>query len=86
MLLTNDTGMMHIGSALKMPIISFWGCTKPSLGFSPYKTDSSSIQIISKKSASPCSKHGKHCKFGKNGCIKEIDPQEIYRAILCLLK
>ncbi len=86
MLLTNDTGMMHIGSALKMPIISFWGCTKPSLGFSPYKTNSNSIQIISKKSASPCSKHGKHCKFGKNGCIKEIEPQEIYRAILCLLK
>ena len=32
--LTNDTGMMHIASAFDIPIISFWGCTKPSLGFS----------------------------------------------------
>ena len=33
LLLSNDTGMMHIGSAFKKPIISFWGCTKPSLDF-----------------------------------------------------
>ena len=86
LLLTNDTGMMHIASALKMPIISFWGCTKPSLGFTPYKADSSSVQIISKRSKTPCSKHGKHCKFGQNGCIEEIDTEEIYVAVLSLLK
>ena len=86
LLLTNDTGMMHIASALKMPIISFWGCTKPSLGFTPYKADSSSIQIISKKSNRPCSKHGKYCKFGQNGCIEEIDTKEIHDAVLSLLK
>lgn len=86
LLLTNDTGMMHIASALKMPIISFWGCTKPSLGFTPYKAASSSIQIISKRSNRPCSKHGKNCKFGQNGCIEEIDTTEIYNAVLSLIK
>ena len=45
-LLSNDTGLMHIGAAFKKSIVSFWGCTKPSLGFEPYAapTDSEEIQ------------------------------------------
>jgi heptosyltransferase-2 len=36
LLLSNDTGMMHIGAALRKPIISFWGNTIPEFGMSPY--------------------------------------------------
>ena len=45
LLLTNDTGMMHIGAALKK-IISFWGCTKPSQGFSPYLDFPVSVEVL----------------------------------------
>ena len=85
-LLTNDTGMMHIASAFLIPIISFWGCTKPSLGFSPYMPHAKSEQIISSFSKNPCSKHGRYCKFKRKGCVKEISSETIYNAVIRLLK
>ena len=75
-LLSNDTGMMHLGAALKKPIISFWGCTKPSLGFYPYQSNNFSEFIVSKKYSRPCSRHGQKCR-GKNKCITSISPDEI---------
>jgi len=80
-LLSNDTGLMHIGAAFKKSIISFWGCTKPSLGFAPYAADSSSVQLLSETSKRPCSKHGKSCKYNALGCIKSIDSDKILRVL-----
>ena len=84
-LLSNDTGLMHIGAAFKKSIVSFWGCTKPSLGFAPYAAASNSIEILSKTSKRPCSKHGKSCKHNRLGCIKFIDSKEIQKAVQKLL-
>jgi heptosyltransferase-2 len=86
LVLTNDTGMMHIASAFDIPIISFWGCTKPSLGFSPYLSSVSSQNIITSLSKRPCSKHGQFCRFQSEGCIKEIDENIILNTIDMLLK
>ena len=77
LVLTNDTGMMHI---------SFWGCTKPSLGFSPYQANVKSETIITELSGRPCSKHGKYCRFQSDGCIKEIDEDIIINTVTRLLK
>ena len=84
--LTNDTGMMHIASAFNAPIISFWGCTRPELGFAPYLPKSSSVNLIAPNSDRPCSKHGKRCKIRANGCVKEIDEGIIFKTIKNLLK
>ena len=80
-LLSNDTGLMHIGAALQKNLISFWGCTKPDMGFSPYLSNEKSIKIISSKSKRQCSKHGNSCRFTNDGCIKLIDAKEIHDAI-----
>ena len=80
-LFTNDTGLMHIGSAFNKKIISFWGCTKPDLGFYPYVNASNSLMIISEKSKRQCSKHGSSCRFTDDGCVKEIDSQEMLSRI-----
>lgn len=84
-LLSNDTGLMHIGAAFKKSIVSFWGCTKPSLGFAPYAAASNSVEILSNISKRPCSKHGKYCKHKNLGCIKFIDSKDIEKAVLKLL-
>lgn len=34
--IAHDTGLMHIASAFKKPIVSVWGATTPSLGMYPY--------------------------------------------------
>ncbi len=86
LVLTNDTGMMHIASAFDNPIISFWGCTKPSLGFAPYMPHKKSENIITNNSERPCSKHGQSCRFYSSGCVKEINSQVIYNTILRSLK
>lgn len=35
-LVTHDTGMMHIAAALKKPVITVWGNTVPAFGMYPY--------------------------------------------------
>ncbi len=86
LVLTNDTGMMHISSAFSNPIISLWGCTKPSLGFSPYMPKNKFENLISEMSNKPCSKHGKNCNYLNDGCVKSISAEKIYNTINKLLK
>ena len=85
LVISNDTGPMHIAAAFKKAIISLWGCTKPSLGFYPYMTNSDSIMIVSEKSKRPCSKHGSHCRYNSKGCINYISSKEISEAISDLI-
>jgi len=39
LVITNDTGLMHIASAYKRPVISLWGNTVPEFGMYPYYGD-----------------------------------------------
>ncbi len=86
LVLTNDTGMMHIASAFDIPIISFWGCTKPDLGFYPYRSNIKSTYIVSDMSVRPCSKHGKSCRLTSEGCIKQINEDLIVNTVKGLLE
>ena len=80
MVLSNDTGLMHISSAFGKNIISFWGCTKPNLGFYPLVVREKS-KMITSNDRRPCSKHGKYCRISPDGCVKNIHPEIILEAV-----
>lgn len=60
-LLTSDTGLMHIAACYDVPIVSVWGNTVPELGMYPYRPaskESYTIHEVKELSCRPCSKIG----------------------------
>ena len=86
--LTPDTGMMHIASAFKKKIISLWGNTVPELGMYPYLPDTDSkIFEIKNLRCRPCSKIGyPKCPKGHFKCMNNIDDNMVVEYIQKLIK
>jgi len=77
LVLTNDTGLMHIAAAFRKNIHSFWGNTIPEFGMYPYLPEgegSSTIHEVEGLSCRPCSKIGyEKCPKEHFRCMLEID-------------
>ena len=80
-LLTNDTGLMHIATCFGVRIVSVWGNTVPELGMYPYypgMKDLYSIHEVKDLSCRPCSKIGHQvCPKGHFRCMYLQDTQAI---------
>ena len=85
---TNDTGLMHIAAAYKRPIISLWGNTVPSFGMYPYYGVETQnilslhqqydILQVNKLWCRPCSKIGYNkCPLGHFNCMEKIQADEV---------
>jgi ADP-heptose:LPS heptosyltransferase len=82
LIITHDTGLMHIAAALQKPIISIWGNTVPSFGMYPYygkkSTQQYTIFQVNKLWCRPCSKIGyAKCPLGHFKCMGNIPVNEI---------
>jgi len=83
--ITHDTGMMHIAAALNKKIISVWGNTVPEFGMYPYltgveKSENNIIIEVKNLKCRPCSKIGYDmCPKGHFNCMNKIDENEIIR-------
>ena len=74
LVITHDTGLMHITAAFNKPILSVWGNTVPEFGMSPYMADQSYKFEVSGLSCRPCSKIGYvKCPLGHFKCMNNID-------------
>lgn len=89
LVITNDTGLMHIAAAYKKPIVSLWGNTVPSFGMTPYYGDAPATDVImqvNKLWCRPCSKIGyKKCPLGHFKCMEKIEPDEVLRKAMARL-
>lgn len=56
--ITPDTGMMHIAAAYHKPILAIWGNTTPQMGFFPYLSPHINFQAEGLR-CRPCSRFGK---------------------------
>ena len=88
-LITHDTGMMHIGAALKTKIVSIWGNTIPQFGMYPYLPNNRHrFSIIENKNLDcrPCSKIGHDsCPKGHFSCMESVDSIHVKNEIEKLL-
>lgn len=88
--ITHDTGLMHIASALGIPIISIWGNTVPKFGMYPYSPNGSHKSVIIENkelSCRPCSKIGhQKCPKGHFKCMEGIDNNTIVEALTNVLQ
>lgn len=73
--ITPDTGLMHIAAAFNKKILSVWGNTVPEFGMVPYKPiDSSEIFEVRGLGCRPCTKLGyNHCPKGHFKCMNNIN-------------
>ena len=75
-IISNDSGPMHIAAALKKPQIALFGATHPRLGFAPL--NKKAVTISSNISCQPCSLHGSAiCPKGHFLCMNSISPELI---------
>lgn len=86
LVITHDTGLMHIAAALQKPIVSIWGNTVPAFGMYPYYGKSSAqhfdVLQINKLWCRPCSKIGyKKCPLGHFKCMELIAVNEIVNMV-----
>jgi heptosyltransferase-2 len=94
LIITHDTGLMHIAAAFKRPIISIWGNTVPEFGMTPYYGENFLYHyqggLLGKQpeltlevkglSCRPCSKIGYNkCPRGHFKCMEEQDIERIFQ-------
>lgn len=81
----NDSGIMHLASATKTPIIATFGSTTTSLGFSPLSNNYIIIEV--ELECRPCTHIGRSsCPKGHFNCMNMIDENEIFDSIKKLTK
>lgn len=80
LLITNDTGVMHIAAARQVPIIAIFGSTTTDFGFAPYR---SQFKIVEEELACrPCTHIGRSdCPKNHFKCMMDIEPERVLQVM-----
>jgi len=85
LLLTNDTGLMHIAAAVKTPVVAAFGPTTRQLGYFPYKAPAARV-VETKLYCRPCTHNGrKRCPLLHFRCMRDIPTEKMVAAAEKLL-
>jgi len=89
LIVTHDTGLMHIAAAFKKTVVSIWGNTVPSFGMSAYYGNKQASDFrfeVAPLYCRPCSKIGhRKCPHGHFKCMKKQDVNQVAHKVNQLL-
>lgn len=80
--ISNDSGLMHVASAVKTRVVAVFGSSVKEFGFTPYGVEKLILENNSLK-CRPCSHIGKnHCPKKHFKCLKEITPEFVFNNVI----
>ena len=85
-LVTNDSGALHIGQAAGVPIVALFGPTVPALGYAP-RGEGHRLLGVEGLPCRPCGRHGaRRCPLGHWRCMLDLSPDGVEQAVRDLLR
>ncbi|HLF19761.1 MAG TPA: lipopolysaccharide heptosyltransferase II, partial [Bacteroidota bacterium] len=77
LLVSNDSAPMHLGVAMRTPVVAIFGATVPAFGFAPYGAHDVIVEILGLP-CRPCSIHGgEKCPIKTFVCMKNITAERV---------
>lgn len=84
-LVSNDSAPLHIGVAMRTPVVAIFGATVPEFGFGPYGKNDVVVETKGLP-CRPCAIHGgKKCPIGTFECMKKIEAETVYEKVKLLM-
>ena len=80
LLISNDSGAMHVAASVGLPTLAVFGPTVPEFGYRPWQKNVRLMQT--QLPCRPCSAHGtKKCPIGTHDCMKLITVDTVYAEV-----
>jgi len=80
-LISNDSGALHLGQAAGIPLVAIYGPTAPSLGYAP-RGEGHALLGRDDLACRPCGRHGAmHCPQSHWRCMLDLEVAEVLAAV-----
>lgn len=86
LVITSDSGPMHLATAVGTPVLATFGSTVPTFGFTPAGAGDRVLQVDD-LACRPCAVHGRRaCWLGHWRCLRDLTPERVAEEALRMLR